>query len=131
MIVLDTHIWVRWVDSLTNPLTASLVDRIECADTLAVSAISCWEVAWLYRRGRLTLKLPLDVWIDHALHGSDVQCLPVERRIAVCAAGFPEHHRDPADRLIIATAIEYQAQLISLDESFSGYTELAGRLIGF
>ncbi len=83
----------------------------------------------MHRRGRLTLKLPLDLWIDHALRESDVACLPVERYIAVRAAGLPEHHRDPVDRLIIATAVEYRAQLASLDEWFSQYAELKEYLI--
>ncbi len=129
MIVLDTHVWVRWVDSLVNPLPAAIVEKIESADTLAVSAVSCWEVAWLHRRGRMSLKLPLEVWIDHALQGSEVTCLLVERHIALRAAGMPEHHRDPADRLIIATAVEHQAYLASLDQVFPQYGELADRLI--
>lgn len=129
MIVLDTHVWVRWVDQQANPLPSSLLARIETADTLAVSAISCWEVAWLFRRGRLQLNMHLGDWIDNALQGSDVLCLPVERRIALCAANLPEHHRDPADRLIIATAVEHQGELASLDRWFSYYAELAGRLV--
>jgi len=129
MIVLDTHVWVRWVDSLTNPLPAALVEKIESADSLGISAISCWEVAWLQRRGRLALKLPLDAWLDQALRGSCLTCLPVDRRIAIRAACMPEHHRDPADRLIIATAVEHRAQLASLDQCFTQYTELSGNLL--
>jgi PIN domain nuclease of toxin-antitoxin system len=106
------------------------VETIEKADQLAVSAITCWEVAWLVRRGRLELKLTLNDWLDQALAGSDVTCLPIDRPIAVRAAGLPEHHRDPADRLIIATAMERQARLISLDGAFAAYFESPGTLIG-
>lgn len=129
MIVLDTHIWVRWVDPSVNPLSPGLVEVIERADRLAVSAITCWEVAWLVRRGRLELKLSLTDWLDHALSGSSVIALPIDRRIAVRAASLPEHHRDPADRLIIATAMERQAQLISLDGAFAAYFDSPGSLI--
>ncbi len=129
MIVLDTHVWVRWLDSQAAPLPEWMVDKIESADKLAVSAVSCWEVAWLQRRGRIELTLPLDIWFDQALHGSSVTCLPVDRRIATQAALLPEHHRDPADRLIIATVLEYQAGLASLDQHFPAYAELAGRLL--
>lgn len=62
----------------------------------------------LVRRGRVQVSVPLDQWIDMALSGSGVTCLPVERQIAICAANLPEHHRDPADRLIIATTINDQ-----------------------
>ena len=129
MILLDTHIWVRWVDPQANPLPSGILDCIETAEQLAVSAITCWEVAWLARRGRLQLRLSLLDWLDQALQGSDVICIPLDRPIAVRAASLPKHHRDPADRFIIATAIERQTQLISLDSAFSAYLELADKLI--
>jgi len=129
VILLDTHIWVRWVDPNANPLSPGLVELIERADQLAVSAITCWEVALLVRRGRIELNLSLMDWVDHALSGSSVICLPIDRRIAVRAASLPEHHRDPADRLIIATAMERQAQLMSLDEAFTAYFDSSGSLI--
>jgi PIN domain nuclease of toxin-antitoxin system len=130
VILLDTHIWVRWVDAEANPLPSGLVEIIETADRLAVSAITCWEVAWLTRRGRLDLRLSLTDWLQQALEGSDVTCLPIDRQIAVRAANLPEHHRDPADRLIIATAIEKRARLMSLDSAFQAYFESSGTLIG-
>ena len=105
------------------------LERIETADAVAVSAISCWEVAWLVRRGRLQLKLEFDRWIESSLVGSGVNCLPVDHLIAIRSANFPEHHRDPADRLIIATAIEYNAGFISLDQAFTQYAELTDLLI--
>lgn len=129
MILLDTHVWVRWVDPQANPLSPGILDCIETAEQLAVSAVTCWEVAWLARRGRLQLKLSLLDWLDQTLQGSDVICIPVDRPIAVRAASLPEHHRNPADHFIIATAIERQARLISLDSAFPLYVELAGNLI--
>lgn len=129
MIVLDTHIWVRWLDPTAAALPSGLIDRIETAEVLAISAITCWEVACLSRRGRISLQLPLAEWFEQGLQGSGVVCLPIERKIASRAALLPEHHRDPADRLIIATALEHDAQLISLDERFADYTELMAKLI--
>lgn len=126
MIVPDTHIWVCWLDHQENPLPAGILRHIEVADQLAVSAISRWE---LVRRGRLALFLNFAAWLDQALDGLGVRCEPVSREIALCAEQLPEHHRDPADRLIIATAIQQRATLISLDSQFSAYEELAGRLI--
>ena len=82
----------------------------------------------LLRRGRVRLNLPLNQWIELALRDSGVICLPVEQLIALCAANLPEHHRDPADRLIIATALTTDSTLASLDEAFPKYEELSGRL---
>lgn len=77
----------------------------------------------------MQLKLDLQDWLDNALQGSDVICIPIDRKIALVAANLPEHHRDPADRLIIATTIHLNAQLLSLDSSFPAYSELAGKLV--
>jgi PIN domain nuclease of toxin-antitoxin system len=129
MILLDTHIWVRWLDPEANPLPREIIDCIELADQLAVSAISCWEVAWLQKRGRLQVTMPYTEWLQLALHGSSVQCLPIDQEIAVTAANLAEHHRDPADRFIIATALQYQARIVSLDATFQSYGELTGLLI--
>jgi PIN domain nuclease of toxin-antitoxin system len=129
ILLLDTHVWVRWVDPQANPLSPGIIDCIETAEQLAVSAVTCWEVTWLVRRGRLQFRLSLPEWFDQALQGSDVICIPVDRQVAICAASLPEHHRDPADRFIIATAIKRQARLISLDGAFPAYLELAGKLI--
>jgi PIN domain nuclease of toxin-antitoxin system len=129
MILLDTHVWVRWLASDINPLPAGMINSIETADQLAVSAISCWEVAWLVRRGRIEITQPLGQWTEWALGDSGVICLPVGREIAMLAANLPEHHRDPADRLIIATAVHHDAHLASLDTNFPAYQEIAARLV--
>ena len=129
MIILDTHVWVRWLDPQAVPLPSWMIEKIECADTLAVSAVTCWEVTWLNRKGRIELAIPLDSWLDQALQGSEVICLPVDRHIAIRAARLPEHHRDPAVRFIIASALEHRAQLASLDRNFPEYHELADLLI--
>ena len=52
-----------------------------------------------------------------------------QREEAERAVSLPEHHKDPIDRIIIATAIEHQAQLLSVDGRFSDYQELAGLLV--
>jgi PIN domain nuclease of toxin-antitoxin system len=60
MIVLDPHIWVWWAygDSALSAPVRSLIDSSEQTG-IAVSAISCWEVAKLVKRGRLILPCPV------------------------------------------------------------------------
>jgi len=81
MILMDTHIWLRWLLP-DDPLPKNLIDLIETADALAVSAISCWEVVMLERFRRIELPLPIDQWLKEALRGSDVQVLPVSAAAA-------------------------------------------------
>lgn len=96
---------------------------------MAVSAISCWEVAYLAKRGKLDLRRDTKLWIDAALGGSGVACIEVDRTVATLAADLPDHHRDPADRLIIATTIERRCNLISFDDKFRLYEQIATQLL--
>ncbi len=77
----------------------------------------------------MELPIPAEKWIEVGLSGTQTTCLPVDQHIAVLAANLPDHHRDPADRIIIATAIAYDSQLISYDKQFKKYDGLHGLLI--
>ena len=127
MILLDTHIWVRWQNA-PETLPTNILGWLAESDVLAVSAISCWEVAMLARKQRIELNMSIDEWIDEALAFTG-QCLSIDRSILLLAASLPEHHRDPADRIIIATAIVHRANLISFDTQFPAYAELEGLLL--
>lgn len=129
MILLDTHIWLRWVAPDTGPLPQKLQQTIDEASRLAVSVVSCWELAYLVRMGKVATGLPLDAWLEAALAESSVDALPLTCDIARLAAELPLVHRDPADRFIIATALWHRCPLISLDGEFRRYPELAPLLI--
>lgn len=129
MILLDTHIWFWWVNGSTASIPAAANDLLACTPDLGVSVMSCLEMARLVRYERIDLELPLSKWFDFALEGSRIQLLPLTPRIAERAVNLPEHHKDPADRVIIATALERQIRLISLDSQFLRYTELGDFLL--
>lgn len=128
MLILDTHALYWWVNRTPNKLGQQQIETIETAESLAVSAMTCWEMAWLVKHGRITLKLPVSEWLDQ-IEENSVAIIPVSRAIAERAVALPEHHKDPVDRIIIATAIEHQAQLLSVDGRFPDYRELAGLLV--
>ena len=128
MILLDTHIWVRWLEPDTDPLPAAISALIDNSDQVAISAVSCWEVSYLVKRNRLILPLPMDEWLQAALDESGVTSVSLTATMATRAAALADIHRDPADRFIIATAIETGATLLSLDSVFENYPELAGFL---
>lgn len=129
MIVLDTHIWLRWTIQGSSGLPAGIQVALQLEERVAVSAISCFEVAYLVKRQRIVLPLSVEAWLRDALLPAGIESLPITWDIALISAQLPEHHRDPADRLIIAIALAYNAQLASLDSAFQQYTELGGRLI--
>lgn len=129
MIVLDTHIWLWWVNENIELLGQVRNDLIQCADIVSVSAISCFEVAWLDAHGRIELQCSRASWFEKALEGSDIKLLPVTPIVACIAVDLPEHHSDPQDRIIIATAVNYDARLMSSDSKFSKYKEIAKRLV--
>jgi len=129
VIVLDSHIWYWWINLEHERLSSALVNDIESAPRIGVSPVSCFELALACRRGRLELPLPPSEWFRRALGDSGVELLPLSPGIAARAVTLTEVHRDPFDRIIIATALEYDARLASLDGLFAGYPELSGRLI--
>ncbi len=123
MIVLDTHVWVWWVHG-SDRLTARYREYLSAETTggLAVSAISCWEVAKLVQKGRLTLPVPIREWFEQALGPSGVQLLPLTPAIAAESAALPgDFHRDPADQLIVATARVHDVPLVTADEAIRAY----------
>ncbi|WP_020482541.1 type II toxin-antitoxin system VapC family toxin [Methylomonas sp. MK1] len=130
MIVLDTHIWHWWTNQIPGRLPSGIVDLIEQADEVAVSAISVFEMAWLVRHGRIELGGEFEQWLEDVIESDCVKFLPVTPPIASLAVALPEHHKDPQDRLIIATALIENARLLSFDTAFPAYLEMQGRLIG-
>ena len=127
MILLDTHIWVRWL--ISDNIGSELIELIENSDDVCVSSISCWEVVYLAKRGRIELPISAEKWIEVGLSETQTTCLPIDQHIAVLSANLPDHHRDPADRIIMATAIIYDSQLMSFDKQFEKYDELHGLLV--
>lgn len=116
MILLDTHAWVWWASSperLSRRAAAAIADESE----RAVSAISCWEVATLVRRGRLKLDRPAELWLRQALGMPGVVPLDVTPEIASVAGTLgDDFHGDPADRILVATALARACRILTRDE---------------
>jgi PIN domain nuclease of toxin-antitoxin system len=125
VIILDTHVWVWWVDG-GGQLPADYLTLIqaEAASGLGVCAISCWEVAKLVELGRLQLAIAVDRWLAQALL-PPIQLLPLTPEVAVGSTQLPgAFHRDPADQLIVATARQYDCPLVTLDRMIRAYTHV-------
>lgn len=114
MIVLDTHAWLWWLSG-TARLGRVASRRIDDADMIGVPAICCLEVAAAVHRGRLALDRGVLDWLADALATPRVALLPLTPRVAVRASSLTGFHGDPADRLIVATALEAGSALVTRD----------------
>jgi PIN domain nuclease of toxin-antitoxin system len=120
VIVLDTHAWIWWV---SEPARLGRRGRaaIEAADRIGVPAVCCFEVAAAASRGRIGLdRAPLD-WLEQALALPGTLLLPLTPAVSVKATQLGSFHGDPADRLIVATAIIESARLVTRDRKIRSY----------
>ncbi len=128
MIVLDTHVWIWWVTGDPR-LSLNQIEAISLEQdggTIGVSVVSCWEIAMLVNKRRLHLSVdPLD-WMRAELAYPSVELLPLNPEIAVQAYSLPEpFHPDPADRLIVATALENGCALVTSDRRILDHAGVA------
>ncbi len=127
MIDLGTHIWV-WLVSASAQLSPRLFQSIKQHEAagLGVSIISCWEVAKLVEKGRLTLNRPVGEWISAALSYPRVTLLPLTPEIIVDSTQLPSgFHADPADQMIVATSRILGAERLTVDSKILGYSHVA------
>ena len=116
--LLDTHVLLWWLEDGRRLSTAQarVLDAASPESPLLLSEISLWEVAMLYNRGRIELTLPLRDWLERAAAPPLVVRQGISPAIAAEVAGLPESfHRDPADRILVATARILGATLLTQD----------------
>ncbi len=125
MIVLDTHILVWWVSgdkSLSAAAAKVIHDTLANDGEIIVSSISAWEIAMLIKKDRLVLSMEVESWIDEVSQIDGVRFVPVDNEIAIKSTELPgEFHKDPADRMIVATARKMAAPLVTADEKIIDY----------
>ncbi len=120
MIVADTHAWVWWID-WRHRLSRRARETLDRAEEIGVSVISCWEVALLAAKGRLKLDRDVMLWIEQALELPAVRLLDLSPAIAVSSTLLEWEHEDPADRIILATAMAHRASVVSKDRRIRSF----------
>ena len=125
--LLDTHAWVWWVtgDQRLSRSAKRLVDRASRRDALVVSFISIWEVAKKVERGQLVLDRSVGEWLDAATARAGLQLVELTRRILEESCRLPQpFHGDPADQMIVATARDRDAVVVSKDRQIRSYAHV-------
>lgn len=125
MMLLDTHVLI-WLDKGSPRLGAKCLKRINKAfdaGNLAVSAISFWEITMLVQKQRLEIQMEMDVWRKELL-ASGLREITINGSIAIRAGRLSDFHGDPADRLIVATALQNSSTLATADQKILAWKNL-------
>lgn len=124
LVLLDTHVWV-WLmlgDNRLGGASRRMLEKAVSDGRLRVSVISVWEVAMLEAKGRLTLAADCESWVQEALAAPGIRLAELTPHIAISSTRLPgTFHGDPADRMLIATARESEATLVTADQAILQY----------
>jgi PIN domain nuclease of toxin-antitoxin system len=116
MILLDTHALLWWAldPAQLSPRAAELCSRMEREGGFA-SSISVWELGIKVRRGKLDLGIPVEEFVRRVERSGAVELLPVDTATWLQSLSLAWEHRDPADRVIVATARQRGLPVLTRD----------------
>jgi len=112
---------IFWI-KLSNSGYQAINDTLASDREVIVSCISAWEISMLIEKGRLVLSMDVASWLDHVSQINGVRFMPIDNEIGVKATMLPgEFHKDPADRMIVATARKLAVPLVTADAKMIQY----------
>lgn len=106
---------------LSTAATEALADQ---DNVVSVSAAVPWEIALKHAKGKLKLPTPVESWIPAMIRHHRLNLFPIEAATAIASTTLPPIHRDPFDRLLIATAQAHRLTLITPDQLIARYPNL-------
>lgn len=115
--ICDTHILIFWQDDpeRLSKKAKQALEKSLASQSLACSDISFWEIAMLFKAGRLRNEVPAEQYMNDIILTMSLTVLPITPEIAALSQQALFIHKDPADRLIASTAMINKAPLISAD----------------
>ena len=127
-LILDTHalIWSRNLDARLGMRARNAIEQTWQSDSVAVSAFSFWEIAMLRSKERIGFPEDISLWRLSLLDQGLIE-IPVDGEIGICANLLQDFHADPADRIIVATALQGH-RLVTSDERILNWSGSLARL---
>ena len=122
--LMDTHIWIWWhvAPEKLSARVRETVAGLGRADRLALSVISVWEVAKLAEKNRLRFGIGIDAWVRQALDMSRLRLFPLSPEVSIESTRLPSpFHSDPADQIIVASARQFDATILTADRLILAY----------
>ena len=110
-----------WLAAGDDRLSRTVIEKIDTSISVAVSAISAFEVGVKTVKRKLSLPLPAPEWWGRIIEHHHLSVLKVSDEIFLKAALLPQIHSDPADRIIIATALIHDLTVVTADPVFERY----------
>ncbi len=116
----DTHALI-WDFLTPNRLSQPALEALSVATSageVAIAAISLWEIAMLVEKRRVVVAVDCQTFIEAILQARQIKVIPLTPHIATRSVQLPDSvNKDPADRLIVATAIAENVPLVTADRN--------------
>jgi PIN domain nuclease of toxin-antitoxin system len=126
-LVLDTCTWLWYCSEPEKPSdpTSEAIGREKQRDGLVLSVISCWEIAKLVKKRKLSFTISCKHWIERALEAPGITLYPLTAEICVESSELPgRFHADPADQIIVATARSLSCAVVTKDRRILSYAHV-------
>jgi PIN domain nuclease of toxin-antitoxin system len=115
-LLLDTHVWIWWLTRLPRLPRKIIAALDEMPERPFLSVASLWELSLLVEAGRVELLPNPSAWLEQATHPETIRLAQITRAVALELFAFPKKfRRDPADRIIVATARSMDLPLLTYD----------------
>ncbi len=123
-LLLDTHVWI-WISIESEGLLSQRAARVlEEVRQKWISIISCWELAKLVEKRRISFSIPTLTWIRRSLQENNVRVAELTPEIAVESTLLDGFHKDPADQIIVATSRVLRMPVLTSDTRILDFSKV-------
>ena len=123
-VLLDTHVWI-WITIEDNKqISKKAKNQLQSARQKWISAISCWELAKLSEKKRISFSIPVITWIRRSLSEYRINVAELSPEVAVESTILKGFHHDPADQIIVATSRILGIPLVTSDRKILDFADV-------